>query len=130
MDPERQSNVFRRVTTSGALPISRDTPSYTAVMSVLLGGSAGQLSYSVSSEGDGEIPPEDEENSAIQTSRAECKKDFADRMAYWNNRMAEVSQSQSNNNSNQSTLHSDMLSDVSAMEKLMESISMENKETG
>jgi hypothetical protein len=29
----------------GALPISRDTPSYVAVISILSGGEAGQLEY-------------------------------------------------------------------------------------
>ena len=37
MDRDKQARVYKRVMSSGALPISRDTPSYAAVMSVLLG---------------------------------------------------------------------------------------------
>jgi hypothetical protein len=37
MDTEKQARVYKRVMSSGALPVSRDTPSYAAVMSVLLG---------------------------------------------------------------------------------------------
>jgi hypothetical protein len=40
-----QARVQKRVMFSGALPISRDTPSYAAVMSILNGGEAGQLDY-------------------------------------------------------------------------------------
>ena len=45
MDVAKQTRVYKRVLSSGALPISRDTPSYVAVMSVLHGGAAGQLEY-------------------------------------------------------------------------------------
>ena len=45
MSSEVQQRVHRRVLSSGALPVSRDTPSYVAVLSVLLGGAAGQLDY-------------------------------------------------------------------------------------
>jgi hypothetical protein len=45
MPADVQARVHSRVLSSGALPVSRDTPSYAAVMSVLLGGEAGQLEY-------------------------------------------------------------------------------------
>jgi hypothetical protein len=45
MPSDVQARVHSRVLSSGALPVSRDTPSYAAVMSVLLGGEAGQLEY-------------------------------------------------------------------------------------
>lgn len=45
MPKEVQQRVHNRFISSGALPVSRDTPSYIAVLSVLLGGAAGQLDY-------------------------------------------------------------------------------------
>ncbi len=42
MDKDKQLRVYKRVMSSGALPISRDTPSYAAVMSVLLGESVNE----------------------------------------------------------------------------------------
>eukprot|EP00595_Chromulina_sp_UTEXLB2642_P002749 CAMPEP_0196764344 /NCGR_PEP_ID=MMETSP1095-20130614/5900_1 /TAXON_ID=96789 ORGANISM="Chromulina nebulosa, Strain UTEXLB2642" /NCGR_SAMPLE_ID=MMETSP1095 /ASSEMBLY_ACC=CAM_ASM_000446 /LENGTH=365 /DNA_ID=CAMNT_0042119637 /DNA_START=1009 /DNA_END=2106 /DNA_ORIENTATION=+ len=45
MDPEKQTRVTRRVMMSGALPVARDTTSYAAIMAMLFGGTAGQLSY-------------------------------------------------------------------------------------
>lgn len=45
MDSEKQNKVIKRLLNSGALPISRDTPSFNILMSVLLGGEAGQLNY-------------------------------------------------------------------------------------
>lgn len=50
MSASAQSRVYRRVTSSGALPVSRDTPSYIAMMSVLSGGEAGQLRYMTTTE--------------------------------------------------------------------------------
>ena len=47
LDKEKQTAIYRRVMSSGALPIARDTPSYLAIMSVLHGGAAGQLDYLV-----------------------------------------------------------------------------------
>ena len=41
-----QARVQKRVMFSGALPISRDTPSYAAIMSILNGGEAGRSSCS------------------------------------------------------------------------------------
>lgn len=49
MDNEKQNRVIKRLLNSGALPISRDTPSFNILMSVLLGGEAGQLSYNAHS---------------------------------------------------------------------------------
>lgn len=45
MSGEAQQRILRRVLHSGALPVSRDTPSYAAVMSILYGGGAGQSDY-------------------------------------------------------------------------------------
>ena len=46
MEPEAQVRVLNRVIHSGALPVSRDTPSFSAVKSMLEGGSgAGQVEY-------------------------------------------------------------------------------------
>lgn len=39
MDAAAQARVYKRVQSSGALPIARDTSSYVAVMSVLSGAS-------------------------------------------------------------------------------------------
>lgn len=82
MDKEKQSRVYKRVMSSGALPLCRDTPSYAAVMSVLLGGVAGQLSYGVGgqvSRAESEAVNEGEDE--VWDSRAEAKKSHADRMA-------------------------------------------------
>jgi hypothetical protein len=38
MDSEKQSSVCKRIMYSGALPIARDTPSFTAIVSVLGAG--------------------------------------------------------------------------------------------
>jgi hypothetical protein len=87
MDKEKQSRVYKRVMSSGALPISRDTPSYTAVMSVLHGGAAGQLEYATgrddgkeeapSAPGNGAIGGDDE----VWDARSEAKRAQADRLA-------------------------------------------------
>ena len=45
MDKIKQGRVLKRLVCSGALPLSRDTPSYIAMMSILEGGSAGQFDY-------------------------------------------------------------------------------------
>ena len=42
LDKAAQTRVYKRVLTSGAIPISRDTPSYVAVMSVLHGEEIGK----------------------------------------------------------------------------------------
>jgi hypothetical protein len=65
MDKSAQAEVYRRVISAGSLPISRDTPSYVAVMSVLHGGAAGQLGY-IETGADGKTGEEDEDVSAPQ----------------------------------------------------------------
>ena len=45
MDFEKKRNVVRRLEQSGALPVARDTPSYTALTNLLWGGGGGQLDY-------------------------------------------------------------------------------------
>lgn len=86
MSPEIQARVYKRVVSSGALPISRDTPSYVAVMSVLHGGAAGQLEYvatlGAAPEGFGDtIRVAAEEDANVWDSRAEAKRASAERMA-------------------------------------------------
>ena len=61
IDKTAQAEVYRRVISPGSLPISRDTPSYVAVMSVLHGGAAGQLEYIASASADGKDGEEEEE---------------------------------------------------------------------
>ncbi len=78
MDPGAQTRVYKKVVSSGALPISRDTPSYVAVMSVLHGGAAGQLEY-VIGKGDSKAGEEDTEN--YRDMRGEAKQAHLDRMA-------------------------------------------------
>jgi Pyruvate/2-oxoacid:ferredoxin oxidoreductase delta subunit len=101
MDTEKQARVYKRVMSSGALPVSRDTPSYAAVMSVLLGacndcrkcillcadvacihnsgGAAGQLEYS--SVRSLQSQPKEEDEDEQWDGRAEAKRAHADRMA-------------------------------------------------
>jgi hypothetical protein len=94
MSSEVQQRVHRRVLSSGALPVSRDTPSYVAVLSVLLGGAAGQLDYlgrNASSKDEEAGPSGDSAADPLsQTgmleydmwdSRAEAKKAQAERLA-------------------------------------------------
>jgi len=79
MAPETQARVYKRVMSSGALPISRDTPSYVAVMSVLNGGAAGQLEYVL---GRGDVRDgEDAEAEDYDMTRSEAKQAHAARMA-------------------------------------------------
>lgn len=79
MPAETQARVYKRVMSSGALPISRDTPSYVAVMSVLNGGAAGQLEYALG--GRGENRDEDNEGEDYDMTRSEAKQAHAERMA-------------------------------------------------
>ena len=62
---------------SGALPISRDTPSYAAIMSILNGGEAGQLDYARNyrrkNGDDGEEDGKDDDDDWLASSRAEAK---------------------------------------------------------
>ena len=78
MPLECQSRVYKRVMSSGALPISRDTPSYVAIMSVLNGGAAGQLEYVLGKDSGREG---DEENEDYDITRSEAKQAHAERMA-------------------------------------------------
>ena len=85
MAPETQARVYKRVMTSGALPLSRDTPSYQAVLSVLNGGAAGQLDYIMGRdvpERDGERDSiGDNDNEDYDFTRSEAKQAHAERMA-------------------------------------------------
>ena len=77
MDAAAQARVYKRVMSSGALPISRDTPSYVAVMSVLHGGAAwSQLDYVTGRGG-----KEDEDDENYLDTRNEAKVAHASRMA-------------------------------------------------
>ena len=78
MDAAAQGRVYKRVMCSGALPISRDTPSYVAVMSVLHGGAAAQLEY-LSGRTDGK---EDDDDENYRDTRAEAKMAHASRLAH------------------------------------------------
>ena len=78
LEPSAKARVYKRVVSSGSLPISRDTPSYVAVMSVLHGGAAGQLEY-VIGKGDAKGREEDTEN--YDDMRGEAKQAHLDRMA-------------------------------------------------
>lgn len=75
MPAENQQSVLKRITTSGALPIGRDTPSYIAVMSILHGGAAGQLEYMR-----GNSMPTEDDGEEVWDSRAEAKKAHNERM--------------------------------------------------
>ena len=78
MDAPTQGRVYKRVMSSGALPVSRDTPSYVAVMSVLHGGAAwSQLEY-VTGRG---CKEDEEEDNSFHDTRAEAKSAHASRMA-------------------------------------------------
>lgn len=85
MTPEKQASVLQRVTSSRALPVSRDTPSYVAVISVLNGGVGNQLDFD-----GGASPTHDDkmsstmafnlEEQAFQDSRSAAKAAHAERM--------------------------------------------------
>jgi hypothetical protein len=85
LSPTSQSRVYKRVAASGTLPISRDTPSYVAVMSVLHGGAAGQLEYVIGRDGGVKGDDLDLENEDYRGTRAEAKQAHAARMASLNN---------------------------------------------
>jgi hypothetical protein len=80
MAPAARTRVHRRVASSGALPVSRDTASYVAMMSVLSGGEAGQLRYATSGlpRGESDLTAEELEAS---NSRAEAKAEYQTRMS-------------------------------------------------
>lgn len=84
LDAETQIRVFKRIVSSGALPVARDTPSYVAVMSVLHGGAAEtQLDYirgagkGGDGEGDAEGPGGEE---SWDDARAEAKREARQRL--------------------------------------------------
>ena len=74
MDSTIQARVQKRVMFSGALPISRDTPSYAAVMSILNGGEAGQLEYARNRRRSGGEADEKDEEEDWAVARAEAKR--------------------------------------------------------
>jgi hypothetical protein len=86
MDKAKQSRVTKRLMLSGALPISRDTPSYAAMMSIVEGGLAGQFDYIASGKNDAMSETfgrtADMETSEFMNSRAEAKKAHMERMSH------------------------------------------------
>ena len=79
MSPKARARVHRRVSSSGALPVSRDMPSYSAMMSVLSGGEAGQLRYAAGLSRDFNDSSVDDSES-ISISRAEAKAEERQRL--------------------------------------------------
>lgn len=45
LDGDKKRRILRRLEQSGALPLARDTPSYTALLNLLWGGGGGQFEY-------------------------------------------------------------------------------------
>lgn len=83
MDEAKQARVCKRVMYSGALPISRDTSSYVAVMSVLDGGEAGQLEYpSKKFDMANTTRSGIDEEEDVRDSRAAAKKEHAERIKH------------------------------------------------
>jgi hypothetical protein len=80
MSTDVQQSVYKRVMSSGALPIARDTPSYVAIMSVLNGGEAGQLEYILNGKGSGQ-DDDDGDDFGNTMLRSEAKQAHAERMA-------------------------------------------------
>eukprot|EP01038_Epipyxis_sp_PR26KG_P008862 gene8862-11955_t len=82
MDSVKQGRVCKRVMFSGALPISRDTSSYSAIVSVLNGGAAGQLLYGSADKRDSGFDGSATlgESEFIKDGRAEAKREAAKRM--------------------------------------------------
>lgn len=84
MDEKKQGQVAKRLMFSGALPISRDTPSYASIMSVLHGGAAGQLQYISSGVNTAMASTfgatADFEENEFVNSRAEAKRAHLERM--------------------------------------------------
>lgn len=93
MSTSKQASVTKRLLTSGALPIARDTPSYASVMSVCHGGAAGQLEY-VTQRGSFDLSATgglaaDAEEKAFLNSRAEAKKAHLERLHHLRGRERE-----------------------------------------
>jgi hypothetical protein len=105
LDPAAQTRVYKKVVSSGALPISRDTPSYVAVMSVLHGGAAGQLEYVMAGKGDSKGGDEDTEN--YRDMRGEAKQAHLDRMAVVAARESKADPSSSSSSSSAAAATSD-----------------------
>lgn len=85
MDKAKQSRVAKRLLFSGALPLSRDTPSYTAMMSIVEGGFAGQFQYVQAggmSDTFGGTMNADAELAEFANSRAEAKKAHMERISH------------------------------------------------
>ncbi|KAJ1453539.1 hypothetical protein M885DRAFT_524007 [Pelagophyceae sp. CCMP2097] len=79
MTPQAQSKVFNTVVGSGALPVSRDTPSFAAVMNVLAGGSTtAQKAYV---QGDYATATNDDEEAPLARTRADAKSEAKERTA-------------------------------------------------
>lgn len=89
MPSSARARVHRRVATSGALPVSRDTPSYLAMMSVLNDGEAGQLQYlrDKGMRDDGGLPEEGTESTLLLT-RAEAKAEQQQRLSSFSESVA------------------------------------------
>lgn len=79
MSSKMRARVHRRVSSSGALPVSRDMPSYAAMMSVLSGGEAGQLRYAAGVSRDFNDSSVDDSES-ISVTRAEAKAEHRQRL--------------------------------------------------
>lgn len=90
MSGEAQSRVLQTVTYSGSLPVSRDTPSFAAIMSVLLGGSSSrQLEYAsgLTEENSGRFIDEDREAAEFQQqARAEAKQEAKERAEFFDSK--------------------------------------------
>lgn len=103
MDSATQARVHKRVVSSGALPISRDTPSYVAVISILNGGEAGQLEYGLKKGAEEKGGNSEDDN---WDSRAEAKSDIKTRMASMkddsSSNMTSSIQNENNRHENQS----------------------------
>lgn len=83
LDEEAQARVVQTVKSSGSLPVSRDTPSFSAMMSVLLGGSSSrQLEYAVGQLCDEKSDDEQRELAEVsqREARAEAKQEAKERL--------------------------------------------------
>jgi hypothetical protein len=85
----------------GALPISRDTPSYVAVISILNGGEAGQLEYGLKKGSESKEGSSPDDN---WDSRAEAKNDIKTRM----DSIASIKSDSSDINKHLDNLHLDI----------------------
>ncbi|KAH8068677.1 hypothetical protein JL721_6537 [Aureococcus anophagefferens] len=82
MSPDARQRVLQTVTSSGALPVSRDTPSFAAVMNVLLGGASdGQRDYVLGSSARDDASAASESADDFRSARADAKAEAKDREA-------------------------------------------------